>query len=101
MVSNELLLLKIINSNGRLTLLCDRGLSHSQIAMMIEKQESDGNVIITENNICLTPKGKEALEQGFAKITHTKKEQWIVPKEHMYKDPIGIDIIILPKKKKL
>lgn len=101
MVSNELLLLKIIDSNGRISLLRDRGLSHSQVAMLIEKLEVDGNIIITEENICLTPKGKEILERGFAKISRTKKDQWIVPKEHKFKEPIEIDMVVLPKKKKL
>lgn len=39
MLLNEVLLLKIIDSNGRISLLRDRGLSHSQIAMLIKKQE--------------------------------------------------------------
>lgn len=101
MVSNEILLLKIIDSNGRISLLRDRGLSHSQVAMLIEKQQSEGNITISEDRICLTHKGKETLEQGLSKITHTQKDQWIVPKEHKFKDPIGIDMIVLPKKKKI
>lgn len=43
MIPNNILLLKIIENNGKISLLRDRGLTHSQIAMMIKNLEAEGN----------------------------------------------------------
>lgn len=101
MISNELLLLKIINFNGRISLLRDRGLSHSQIAMMISKQAEKGNISITKDEILLTDTGREALRQGLSDNNLNKKSQWILPKEHLYNKPISFNEIVLPKSKNI
>lgn len=101
MLSNEILLLKIIDSNGRISLLRDRGLSHSQVAMLIKKQEDEGNIVVTEENISLTNQGSKILKENISKIAPRKKDQWILPQEHLYKKPISLDQIVLPKNKKI
>lgn len=101
MLSNEILLLKIIDSNGRISLLRDRGLSHSQVAMLIKKQEDEGNIVVTEEDISLTNQGSKILKENISKIVPKKKDQWILPQEHLYKKPISLDQIVLPKNKKI
>lgn len=101
MLSNEILLLKIIDSNGRISLLRDRGLSHSQVAMLIKKQEDEGNIVVTEEDISLTNQGSKILKDNISKIAPRKKDQWILPQEHLYKKPISLDQIVLPKNKKI
>lgn len=101
MLSNEILLLKIIDSNGRISLLRDRGLSHSQVAMLIKKQEDEGNIVVTEEDISLTNQGSKVLKENISKIAPRKKDQWILPQEHLYKKPISLDQIVLPKNKKI
>ena len=101
MLSNEILLLKIIDSNGRISLLRDRGLSHSQVAMLIKKQEDEGNIVVTEEDISLTNQGSKILKENISKKAPRKKDQWILPQEHLYKEPISLDQIVLPKNKKI
>ena len=101
MLSNEILLLKIIDSNGRISLLRDRGLSHSQVAMLIKKQEDEGNIVVTEEDISLTNQGSKILKENISKIAPRKKDQWILPQEHLYKKPISLDQTVLPKNKKI
>ena len=101
MISNEILLLKIIESNGRISLLRDRGLSHSQVAMLIKKQVDEGNIIISEQEITLSQKGIETLKENITKFAPRKKDQWIVPQEHLYQDPISMEQIVLPKNRKI
>lgn len=101
MLSNEILLLKIIDSNGRISLLRDRGLSYSQVAMLIKKQEDEGNIVVTEEDISLTNQGSKILKENISKIALRKKDQWILPQEHLYKKPISLDQIVLPKNKKI
>lgn len=101
MLLNEILLLKIIDSNGRISLLRDRGLSYSQVAMLIKKQEDEGNIVVTEEDISLTNQGSKILKENISKIAPRKKDQWILPQEHLYKKPISLDQIVLPKNKKI
>lgn len=101
MLSNEILLLKIIDSNSRISLLRDRGLSYSQVAMLIKKQEDEGNIVVTEEDISLTNQGSKILKENISKIALRKKDQWILPQEHLYKKPISLDQIVLPKNKKI
>lgn len=101
MLSNEILLLKIISVNGRITLLRDKGLSHSQIAMLIKEQEDKENIIVTEDDIFLTSRGEAFLNDNISKTVSKEKDQWILPQEHLYKTPIPFDKIILPKNKNL
>lgn len=101
MLSNEVLLLKIIDSNGRISLLRDRGLSYSQIAMLIKKQENEGNIVVTEEDINLTNQGSKILKENISKIASREKDQWILPQEHIYKEPISLNQIVLPKNKNM
>lgn len=101
MLSNEILLLKIIESNGRISLLRDRGLSHSQVAMLIKKQEDEGNIVVTEADIGLTDQGTKVLIDHMSKVVPRNKDQWILPQEHLYRKPISADQIVLPKNKKI
>lgn len=101
MLSNEILLLKIIQSTGRISLLRDRGLSYSQIAMMIKKQQEKGNIDITDNSIFLTVQGTQLLKENISNLVPKEKDQWILPQEHLYKEPISFDQIVLPKKSKI
>lgn len=101
MLSNEILLLKIIDSNGRISLLRDRGLSHSQVAMLIKRQEDEGNIVVTEEDISLTNQGSNILKENISKIAPRKKDQWILPQEHLYKEPLSFNQIVLPKNKKI
>lgn len=101
MLSNEILLLKIIDSNGRISLLRDRGLSYSQVAMLIKEQEDEGNILVTEEDISLTNQGSKILKENISKIALRKKDQWILPQEHLYKKPISLEQIVLPKNKKI
>lgn len=101
MISNNTLLLKIIDSRASLSLLRDRGLSHSQIAMLIEEQKNEGNIIVTESEIKLSPQGSMLLANNLSEHTIKEKDQWILPQEHLYKKPIDSKIIVLPKKRKI
>ena len=101
MLLNEVLLLKIIYSNFRISLLRDRGLSHSQIAMLIKKQEDEGNIVVTEDDISLTNQGSKILKENISKIAPRKKDQWILPQEHLYKEPISLGQIVLPNNRKI
>ncbi|MBE6763166.1 MAG: hypothetical protein E7553_02260 [Ruminococcaceae bacterium] len=101
MLSNELLLLKIIGSGGRISLLRNRGLSLSQIAMLIQEQQEKGNVVVLDSEINLTAQGLHLLEENISKVMPRKKDRWILPQEHLYKEPISSSEIILPKKRKI
>ena len=60
MIPNNILLLKIIENNGKISLLRDRGLTHSQIAMMIKNLEAEGNILITDDDILYITQEKAA-----------------------------------------
>lgn len=101
MISNEILLLKIVDANGNISLLRNRGLSHSQVAMMIKKQQDEGNIVITDEDINLTAQGAKILQDNIYKIAPKEKDRWILPQEHLYNEPISFEKIILPKNKKI
>ena len=101
MLSNEILLLKIIDANGRISLLKERGLSHSQVAILMKNQEDLGNIVISEEGISLTSNGKNFLKDNISKIVPREKDQWILPQEHLYREPIDVNKIILPNRKKI
>lgn len=101
MISNEILLLKIVEINGKISLLLDRGLSHSQVAMMIKKQQEKGNIVITDENIILTSQGAKVLKDNISKVAPKEKERWVLPQEHLYREPIKFDKIILPRNKNI
>ena len=99
MLSEDLILLKIIDVGGSTNLLIKRGLSYSQIVMKIEKQIELGNVAIDDTHrIYLTEAGIIALKEGLEKAQLSGKETWILPQEQYYNTPIDEHVIILPKK---
>ena len=69
--------------------------------MLIKKQEDEGNIVVTEEDISLTNQGSKILKENISKIAPRKKDQWILPQEHLYKKPISLDQIVLPKNKKI
>ena len=97
MYNNDLILLKLIDSKGSTLLLRKNGLRYSQISLLIIKQQEEGNVVVTDTDIELTQKGKAYLDANL-KLLSTKNNQWIIPKEYMYREPISFGTIILPKK---
>lgn len=101
MISNELLLLKIIDANSRIALLLDRGLSPAQIAMIIQEQKSKGNIIVSNDRLELTDSGKAFLNENLKKMFPRKKERWIIPQEHLYLPPLSRKVIVLPKSGKI
>lgn len=101
MISNKVLLLKIIESRARITLLHDRGLSFSQIALLMDELAKDGYVDVTDCMLVLTEKGKEELKANMKSLYPRNKDQWILPNENMYDIPISYDTIILPRKSKM
>lgn len=101
MLSNDVLLLKIVESQWRFSLLYDRGLSYSQIAELIKRQNDLGNLVVGEDYIKLTPCGRKVLEDNLGKIFTREKDQWVLPQEHRYRKPLSINEIVLPKGKKL
>lgn len=101
MVSNEILLLKIIEKNSKISLLRDRGLSHSQIAMLISMQQEEGNILISDTAITLTPKGLDYLQNNISKTDTKRKDCWILPQDHFYAEPIPFNKIFLPKNKNI
>ncbi len=96
MISDELLLLKIIESNSSVSMLLDRGYSNSQVAAMLQKQDKHGNITIDENGVHLTEAGKKLLEEGFKAAKYKTKDTWILPQECMYREPISKEEIVLP-----
>ena len=97
MVSNELLLLIIIEKNGSAEMLLNRGLTYSQISMMIQKLESRGYVSNEGLEIHLTEEGKQYMQREIAK-TDLENSKLILPQEHYYREPISEKEIVLPKK---
>ncbi len=100
-MTNSVLLLKIIKVQGNLTLLRSRGLSNSQIAMLIKENQQNGNVILTDVGISLTEQGENFLKSALSETTAKPKDMWIVKQEHYYKEPLSLKTIVLPKKKKI
>ena len=101
MISNKTLLLQIINKNGSISLLRKRGLSHSQIAILIDEQIKDGYIEVANGTMSLTESGKVFLFERMKTNNFAPKRTWILPQEHLHKKPISKDIIILPKKKNI
>lgn len=98
MISQELLLLKLIDVNGSLSPLRDRGLSNSQIALLLKKQVELGNLVVNRSGVKLTNTGREVLTSGFNELKYKPKDSWILPQEKYYNKPISEKKIVLPKK---
>ena len=100
-MTNSVLLLKIIKAQGSLTLLRERGLSHSQLAMLIKEHQQNGNVILADTGISLTEQGEHLLRSALSETVTKPKDAWIVKQEHYYREPLSSKTIVLPKKKKI
>ena len=101
MISNKTLLLQIVDKNGSISLLRKRGLSHSQIAILIDEQVKDGHIEIVNGTMSLTKSGKLFLFERMRTNNYAPRKTWILPQEHLHKKAISKDIIILPKKKNI
>ena len=73
MLTNQILLLKLIEVKASLLLLRKRGLTHSQIAELIAVEEVSGNLIITERGIELTEQGRSILSLNMSKLETKEK----------------------------
>lgn len=98
MISDDLLLLKIIDSNGSVSLLLDRGLSYSQVANIIQLQIELNNVVVDGYELKLTQQGRELLEKYYKVTNANIEDRWIVPQDYHYHKPINKYTVILPKK---
>lgn len=101
MMSNQLLLLKIISRNGSIISLCSRGLTPAQIALLIDEQIKCGNILVTEDSINITAEGKATLKAFERKMNLYGVDSWIQPQEQMYCEPIDSNTIVLPKRRKI
>lgn len=98
LISNEIMLLKLVKVNGSLSLLRKRGLTHAQIAMLLQKQISSNYVVITESGVLLTELGEKTLNENLVALKYKAKDSWILPQDSYYKKPLPKNTIILPKK---
>lgn len=98
MVSNEVVLLKLIKDNHSITDLLKRGLTYSQIAMLVEKLDEEKKIEILEEGLKLTSKGLESLNNNLKMLYPSKKDRWILPNDNLYNEIINKDVIILPSK---
>ena len=96
MLSKELILLKIIDSNGGLSILIEQGLTYGQIAVMIRRQIIEGNVHSSGDSVELTEKGKRYIKEQFKNLGYKDKETWILPQAQYYCEPLSKEEVILP-----
>lgn len=94
MISNELILLELINEGAGFTVLRKRGLTNSQIAILIQRSISNGFVEIIDNKTVITSKGIRYLK---GKDCY-KKYRRILPVKSDNTQPIHRGVIILPKR---
>ena len=99
MLTNALILLKIVSSNGSLLPLRQQGLTPSQIAFLVQEQINAGNLESSIDGLTITTTGKQTLEQYHKEHHPTKSKQWIMPQKCYYREPIDQTTVILPKKK--
>lgn len=100
MLSNSIILLKIVSDNGSLLPLRQRGLTPSQIAMLVEKEAEAGNLATSLKGISLTPKGRQILEQNYKEQNVSGPDQWILPQKCYYRSPLPETTVVLPRKMK-
>ena len=98
MLSNETLLLKIIDVNGSISMLLDRGLTYSQIANILRDSIMSGYVISEKNETKLTGLGKKVLSEEFKENKYKAKDSWILPQEKYYCEQLPFNVFVeLPK----
>ena len=99
MLSNSIILLKIVSDNGSLLPLRQRGLAPSQIAMLVDQEVEAGNMVTSLKGIELTPKGRQILEQNYKEQNISGPDQWILPQKCYYRNPLSQSTVVLPRKK--
>ena len=97
MLTNNLLLLKTVSDRGSLLTLHKRGLTSSQIALLLEEQIEIGNIQSSSEGLSLTEAGENSLREGLKKLKLSGPSAWILPQEHLYLEPIDPETIIIPK----
>lgn len=95
---NSMILLRIVSTNGSLLPLRQRGLTPSQIAVLVNQQVEAGNLITSLEGIHLTQKGRLTLEQHYREQNVSGPNQWILPQKCYYHEPLKETTIILPRK---
>lgn len=98
MISSEVLLLKLIDVNASLNPLRKKGLSHSQIAMLLQKAIDSGYVEYHEDVILLTATGKEVLKESLESLNYSGKNSWVLPQKEYYRKPVSSKVVFLPRK---
>ncbi len=99
MLTNSLILLKVVSSKGSLLPLRQRGLTPSQIALLIQEQISAGNLESSIDGLAITTSGIKLLEQYNKERNVVGSTQWILPQDCFYRDPVDQTKVVLPKKK--
>ena len=97
MISNELLFLKILELKGSIYLLKKRGLTYSQIALIMQQHLAAGYIKVDDSGVIITENGVDFLHANMKEHLPRTKDGWILPQEHLYKAPISTKKIILPK----
>ena len=98
MLSKKIMLLKIIKEKKDVSILLNRKVTYSEIAILLKQLEEEKNIEISSDNIKLTIKGFCLLEKYLSKSFSKKKDQWISPQNNKRKTQISIDKIVLPNK---
>lgn len=96
MLTNVLLLLKIVGAKGSLLALRQRGLTHAQIATLLEEQINCGNIYATTDGIFLTDSGNLMLSQFYKEAKMSGPKAWVLPQYCFYTEPIEPAKIVLP-----
>lgn len=98
MVSNQIVLLRIIKYNDSFSTLEKRQLSPSQIVLMIEDAKQNGLVVENNFKLSITPKGENVLEEYYKKHELRKSDSWILRNEDRFMQPKEKDDIFIPRK---
>lgn len=99
MLTNALILLRIVSSKGSLLPLRQQGLTPSQIAFLVQEQVEAGNLETSIDGLTITSAGKEILELHSKESKTIGSAQWILPQSCYYREPLDQTKIVLPKKK--
>lgn len=99
MLTNSLILLKVVSSQGSLLPLRQRGLTPSQIALLVQEQISAGNLESSIEGLAITAAGIKVLEQYNKEHNSAGSTQWILPQNCFYREPLDQSTVVLPKKK--
>ncbi len=96
MLSNEEILLKLILLNNDTEYLREKGLTYSQISLLIQKCIDKGYINVNNFELNLTTEGKRVLREAETKAEI--KTGMLLPQEKHYCTPVSREKIFLPKK---